>query len=92
MLRKIRRKEREKCQFVTVSKELELVGDFHLSLSKIVREARRIDVDPRCDGFGHHNPNLNREDDLIYNALAVDWVIEGLFWGRDLSAAKEQFM
>ena len=27
----------------------------------------------------HHNPNLNREDDLFYNALAVDRVIEGLF-------------
>ena len=24
--------------------------------------------------------------------LAVDWVIEGLFRGRDLSAAEEQFM
>ena len=57
-----------------------------------MREARRIDVDPRRDGFGHHNPNLNREDDLFYNALAVDWVVEGLFWGHDLSAAEEQFM
>ena len=57
-----------------------------------MREARRIDVDPRRDGFGHHNPNLNIEDDLFYNALAVDRVIEGLFRGRDLSAAKEQFM
>ena len=75
-----------------VSEGLELVGDFHLSLSKIVREASRIDVDPRRDGFGHHNPNLNREDDLFYNALAVDWVIEGLFRGRDLLAAQEQFM
>ena len=58
----------------------------------MVREARRIDVDPRCDGFGHHNPNLNTDDDLFYNALAVDRVIEGLFRGRDLSAAEEQFM
>ena len=49
-------------------------------------------MDPRCDGFGHYNPNLNREDDLFYNALAVDRVIEGLFRGWDLSAAKEQFM
>ena len=61
-------------------------------MSQIVREARRIDVDPRCDGFGHHNPNLNREDDLFYNALAVDWVVEGLFRGWDLSAAEEKFM
>ena len=75
-----------------VSEGSELVGDFHLSLSQIVREARRIDVDPRRDGFSHHNPNLNVEDDLFYNALAVDRVIEGLFRGRDLSAAEEQFM
>ena len=75
-----------------VSEKSELVGDFHLSLSKIVREARRIDVDPRRDGFGHHNPNLNMEDDLFFNALAVDQVIKGLFWGRDLLAAEEQFM
>ena len=63
-----------------------------LNLSKIIREARRINVDPRRDGFGHHNPNLNQEDDLFYNALAVDRVIKELFRGRDLSAAKEQFM
>ena len=75
-----------------VSEGSELVGDFHLSLLQIVREARRIDVDPRRDGFGHHNPNLNIEDDLFYNTLAVDWVIEGLFRGQDLSAAEEQFM
>ena len=49
-------------------------------------------MDPRRDGFGHHNPNLNREDNLFYNALVVDWVVEGLFWGQDLSAAEEQFM
>ena len=75
-----------------VSEGSELVGDFHLSLLQIVREARRIDVDPRCDGFGHHNPNLNREDDLFYNVLAIDRVVKGLFRGRDLSAAEEQFM
>ena len=75
-----------------VSEGSELVGDFHLSLLQIVREARRIDVDPRRDGFGHHNPNLNIEDDLFYNALAVDQVVEGLFRGRDLSVAEEQFM
>ena len=32
------------------------------------------------------------EDDLFFNTLAVDRVIEGLFQGRDLSAAEEQFM
>ena len=59
-----------------VSEGSELVGDFHLSFSQIVREARRNDVDPRRDGFGHHNPNLNIEDDLFYNSLAVDRVID----------------
>ena len=49
-------------------------------------------MDPRRDGFGHHNPNLNTDDDLFYNSLSVDRVIEGLFRGRDLSAAEEQFM
>ena len=31
------------------------------------------------------------EDDLFYNALTIDRVIEGLFRGWDLSAAEEQF-
>ena len=61
-------------------------------MSQIVREARRINVDPGHDGFGHHNPHLGLEDDLFYNALAVDQVTEGLFQGRDLSAAEEQFV
>ena len=60
-------------------------------LIKIVREVRRIDIDPRCDGFGHHSPNLNLEDNLFYNTLAIDRVVEGLFWSRELSAAEEQF-
>ena len=29
---------------------------------------------------------------MFYNALAVDWVVEGLFHGRELSAAEEQFI
>ena len=36
--------------------------------------------------------NLGVEDDLFYNTLAMDWVVEGLFHKRDLSAAEEQFM
>ena len=32
------------------------------------------------------------EDDLFFNSLAIDRVIEGLFQGQDLSAAEEQFM
>ena len=49
-------------------------------------------MDPHHDGFSHNNPNLGVEDNLFYNALTVDWVVEGLFRGRDLSAAEEQFM
>ena len=59
---------------------------------KIVSEARRIDVDPALDGFGHHNPELTQGDDLWSDAMAVDWMIEGLFRGRDLSANEMQFM
>ena len=35
---------------------------------------------------------LTQDDDLFYNALAIDRVIEGLFRGRDLPANEEQFM
>jgi hypothetical protein len=48
-------------------------------LSKIVREARRINVDPHHDGFGHNNPNLGLEDNMFFNALAIDRMIKGLF-------------
>ena len=53
-------------------KGFELVGDLCLSLSKIVTEARTIAEDPAVDGFGHHNPQLGQEDDLFYNAMAID--------------------
>ena len=61
-------------------------------MSKIVTEARMIAEDPNIDGFGHHNPQLGQEDDLFFNALAVDRLVEGLFRGRDLSANKTQFI
>ena len=70
----------------------ELVGDLCLSLSKIVTEARTIAEDPNVDGFGHHNPQLGQEDDLFFNALAVDWLVEGSSQGRDLSTNKTQFI
>ena len=63
----------------------ELVGDLCLSLSKIVTAARTVAEDPTVDGFGHHNPQLGQEDDLFYNALAIDRFMEGFFRGRDLS-------
>ena len=73
-------------------KGFELIGDLCLSLLEIVTEVRTIAKDPNVDGFGHHNPQLGQEDDLFFNALAVDWLVEGLFRGRDLSANKTQFI
>ena len=43
------------------------------------------------DGFGHHNPQLGQEDDLFYNALAIDRLMEGFFCGRGLSTNETQF-
>ena len=48
--------------------------------------------DSSVDGFGHHNPHLTQDDDLFYNALSINRVVEGLFQGRDLSANEGQFM
>ena len=59
-------------------------------MSKIVTAARSISEDPAVDGFGHHNPQLGQEDDLFYNALAIDQFMEGFFWGRDLSTNETQ--
>ena len=60
-------------------------------MSKIVTAARTISEDPAIDGFGHHNPQLGQEDNLFFNALAIDRFIEGFFRGRDLSTNKTQF-
>ena len=43
------------------------------------------------DGFSHHNPQLGQEDDLFYNALAIDRFMEGFFRGGDLSTNETQF-
>ena len=67
------------------------IGDLCLSLSKIVTAARTVAEDPAVDGFGHHNPQLGQEDDLFYNALAIDRFMEGFFQGRDLSTNETQF-
>ena len=60
-------------------------------MSKIVTAARVISEDPSVDGFGHHNPQLGQEDNLFYNALAIDRFMEGFFRGRDLSTNETQF-
>ena len=60
-------------------------------MSKIVTAARTISEDPAIDGFGHHNPQLGQEDDLFFNALAIDRFMEGFFQGRDLSTNETQF-
>ena len=72
-------------------KGFELVGDLCLSLSEIVTAARTISEDPAVDGFGHHNPQLGQEDNLFYNALAIDRFMEGSFRGRDLLTNETQF-
>ena len=58
---------------------------------KIITAARTISEDPAIDDFGHHNPQLGQEDNLFYNALSIDWFMEGFFWGRDLSTNETQF-
>ena len=73
-------------------KGFELVGYLCLSLLEIVTEARTIAKDPNVDGFGHHNPRLGQEDNLFFNTLAVDRLVEGLFRGRDLSTNETQFV
>ena len=60
-------------------------------LLKIVTEVRAIAEDLVIDGFGHHNPQLGQEDDLFYNALAIDQQLEGFFQGRDLSPNETSF-
>ena len=60
-------------------------------MSKIVTDARAVAEDPTIDGFSHHNPQLGQEDDLFYNALSIDWFMEGFFQGRDLSTNEAQF-
>ena len=60
-------------------------------MSEIVTAARTISEDPAVDGFGHHNPQLGQEDDLFFNALAIDCFMEGFFRGRDLSTNETQF-
>ena len=59
---------------------------------EIVTEVRTIAKNPNINGFGHHNPQLGQEDNLFFNALAVDRLVEGLFQGRDLSTNETQFV
>ena len=60
-------------------------------MSKIVTVARAISEDPSVNGFSHHNPQLGQEDNLFYNALAIDQFMEAFFQGRDLSTNETQF-
>ena len=55
------------------------IGAHCLSLSEIITEARAVAEDPTVDGFGHHNPQLGQEDNLFYNTLSIDRMVEGLF-------------
>ena len=57
-----------------------------------MREARRIDADPRRDGFGHGNKQLGQPDEMWYQSLAIDRIVEEQFRNRNLSSAESEFM
>ena len=57
-----------------------------------MREARRVDADPRRDGFGHGNGQLGQPDEMWYQSLAIDRIIEEQFRNRNLSSAESEFM
>ena len=57
-----------------------------------MREARRVDADPCRDGFGHGNGQLGQPDEMWYQSLAVDRIIEEQFRNRNLSSAESEFM
>ena len=49
-------------------------------------------MDPRCNGFSHGNPQLGQGDEMWYQSLAIDQIIEEQFCPRDLSPAESEFM
>ena len=51
-----------------------------------------MDSDPRRDGFGHGNQQLGQPDEMWYQSLAVDRIIEEQFRNRNLSSAESEFM
>ena len=57
-----------------------------------MREARRVDADPRRDGFGHGNGQLGQPDEMWYQSLAIDRIIEEQFRNRNLLSAESEFM
>ena len=63
-----------------------------LSLSKIAAEYWRMDEDPRVSGFGWWNFNIHDDNQMWGQALAIDWMIELLFRGRDLTVDEEVLM
>ena len=63
-----------------------------LSLLKIAAEYWRMDEDPHVSGFGQWNFNIHDDDQMWGQALAIDWMIELLFRGRDLTVGEEILM
>ena len=59
---------------------------------KIVREARRVNADPRHDGFSHRNGQLGQPNEFFYQSLAIDRILEEQFCNRNLSSAESEFM
>ena len=38
-----------------------------------------MDIDPTGNGWGHHIPELTRDNQYWYGTLAMDCMIKGLF-------------
>ena len=51
-----------------------------------------MDEDPRVSGFGQWNFNIHNDDQMWGQALAIDWMVELLFRGWDLTVDEEILM
>ena len=51
-----------------------------------------MDEDPRVSGFGWWNFNIHDNNQMWGQALAIDRMIELLFWGQDLMVDEEILM
>ena len=46
---------------------------------QIAQEERAMDIDPTGNGWGHHIPELTRDNQYWYGTLAMDCMIKELF-------------
>ena len=49
-------------------------------------------MDPCRDGFGHGNGQLGQPNEMFYQSLAIDRVLEENFRNQVLSLAESEFM